>query len=92
MGWKEYALPTLAVAAGVPVMTGGAVGGTTFKTNAGRHLRELPSLTQMPTPLKVPVCPGVPASFPVEELKLAHHGLLLIENVSLPWAASLAVG
>ena len=33
--------------------------------------------------LKVAACMGVPESSPVEELKLAHHGLLVIENVSL---------
>jgi hypothetical protein len=64
-------------------MTGGLLGGTTFTANAGRHLRYVPSLTQMVTLLEVPVLFGVPASFPVAEVKLAHHGLLLIENVSL---------
>ena len=83
VGWNEYTLPIVAIAGGLPPMTGGVSGSdTTFRVNEGRQLRHVPLLTQMTMPLKVAVWVAVPASCPVAELKVAHQGLLVIEKVA----------
>ena len=53
-----------------------------------------PSVTEMPMPLYVAALPvgGVPFSWPVVVLKLAHDGLLMMPKVSFWPSASLAVG
>jgi hypothetical protein len=60
--------------------------------NAGRQPREVPLLAQMTILLKVAVWAAAPASLPVAALKVAHHGLLVIEKVSLAPEESFAVG
>ena len=54
----------------------------------------VPSLTLITIPDVVPTspAPGVPLSCPVEMLKLAHEGMLVMENVRPLPAGSLAVG
>jgi len=52
----------------------------------------LPSLTEIVMPLLVPAAVGVPASLPVDVLKVAHEGLLAILNVSASPFGSFAVG
>ena len=93
MGWNEYALPTVAVTAGLPERTGGSSGSfVTFTANEGRQLRAVPLLTQMAMPAKVLAWYEMPESSPVDELKVAHQGLLVIEKVSLPPEGLFAVG
>ena len=53
--------------------------------NAGREIGVIPSVTEMTIPDVVPTLAavGVPLSWPVAVLKVAHVGLLIIENVRL---------
>src|SRR5688572_7794593 len=48
VGWKEYAVPTLAVVGGVPEICGDPFGlGRTTSENAGSDTRVVPSVTEM---------------------------------------------
>ena len=62
--------------------------------NAGSAALEVPSLTLIPMFEYVPTFAdaGVPLSWPVPALKLAHDGLLLIEKVSVLPLGSVVVG
>ncbi|HUA26923.1 MAG TPA: hypothetical protein VMA54_22525, partial [Steroidobacteraceae bacterium] len=84
---------TVAVTAGLPERTGGSSGSfVTFTANERRQLRAVPLLTQMAMPEKVLAWYEMPESSPVDELKVAHQGLLVIEKVSLPPEEFFAVG
>ena len=77
-------------------MTGGG-GGAAFATvivKEGNDELEDPSLTLISIPGSVPTfaAVGVPDSWPVELLKLAHEGLAAIEKLSLAPPESLALG
>ena len=86
LGWNVYASPATAVVAGFPEMVGGSGGVSTptVISNAGSDAVCAPSLTLMTMPLSVPTspAPGVPTSWPVSALKVAHAGLLVIAKVS----------
>ena len=79
----------------MPLMTGvsDALSVTTF-AKLLRLALEVPSLTTMVMFEYVPTCAelGVPDSSPVDVLKVAQLGRLLIANVSALPAASLALG
>jgi hypothetical protein len=95
VGWNAYAVPTFAVLAGVPEMTGDLFAfALTTSENAGSDTFVVPSLTEITIPLQVRACSayGVPESWPVVLENDAKPGLLAIENVSLLPSASLAVG
>ena len=66
----------------------------TVIANADNEADALPSLTLITMPEVVPTsaAAGVPLSCPVEMLKLAHEGMLVMENVRPLPAGSLAVG
>jgi hypothetical protein len=70
---------------------GGAAGSAaTVIENAGSELDSAPSLTRMTMLLYLPtwLADGLPLNVPELELKVAHAGLLLIENLSVvPWAS-----
>ena len=77
-------------------MTGGG-GGAAFATvieKEGNDELEDPSLTLITIPGSVPTfaAAGVPDSWPVELLKLAHEGLAAIEKLSFAPLESLALG
>jgi hypothetical protein len=66
----------------------------TVRLNAGREAVVTPSVTEMTIPEVVPTLAvaGVPLSWPVAVLKVAHVGLLTIENVrGLPVAVGIKV-
>src|SRR5262245_16167612 len=92
-GWNEYAVPTVAVIAGVPEIVGARFGAAcTCSAKAGSEALMLPSLTLIVMPEVVLTVDGVPQSRPVVASKLAQVGLLAIENVSGLLSGSLAVG
>ena len=66
----------------------------TVIANAGREALATPSLALITMPEFIPMfaAAGVPLSCPVEMLKFAHEGWLVIENVRPLPAGSLAVG
>jgi len=76
----------------MPLMTGGTLPLTTAILKLGSDVVALPSLTLMTIPEYVPVLVGVPVSLPLYLLKIAHDGLLIIENVNGSLLASEAVG
>jgi hypothetical protein len=95
VGAHEYAVPTVAVVAGVPEIVGGWFGAAwTVIVNAGNEALAEPSLALITMPVNVPAfaAAGVPVSWPVVVLKLAQLGLFAIANVSVPPSGSLAVG
>jgi hypothetical protein len=94
VGAKEYAVPAVTLVPGVPEIAGPAAPDTTVIAKAGREALATPSLTLITIPLSVPTsaAAGTPLSCPLAMLKLAHEGLLLIENVRPLPAGSLAVG
>ncbi len=77
-------------------MTGGGGGGAfaTMIANAGREELLDPSLTLITMPGSVPTfaAAGMPDSWPVLLLKVAHEGFAEIEKVSFVPLASLALG
>src|SRR6516162_8886793 len=77
-------------------MTGGGGAGVfaTVIENAGSEAVCVPSLTLITMPGSVPTFPavGVPDSWPVALLNLAHTGLAAIEKVSFAPLESLALG
>src|SRR3954447_4398268 len=60
--------------------------------NAGNLVVAVPSLTEMTMLANVPVAVGLPDSWPVLVLKVAHEGRFVIEKPSVLPSASLAVG
>jgi hypothetical protein len=80
---------------GVPEIVGGrlAAADTVIEKEASAALSE-PSLTPITMPDVVPTCvlEGVPDSLPVEVLKVAQLGLLVIEKVSTCPSGSAAAG
>lgn len=90
-------MPTVALVDGVPEITGARLvvdAPVTLIENAGRLADLLPSDALMTMPDVVPTCElaGVPLKRPVDLLKLAHAGLLVIEKTSGSPFESLAVG
>ena len=82
---------------GVPLIVGGALFTlVTFRLKAGREaLAPLLSVTLILIPVVVPTSPlpGVPFNLPVEVLKLAQPGLLVMLKLRVsPTSGSLAVG
>lgn len=77
-------------------MIGGAGGVSTATEmlNAGSDAVCAPSLTLMMMPVAEPTsaAPGVPTSWPVVAMNVAHPGLLAIEKVSPLPEASEALG
>ena len=67
-------------------------GGFTVIVKAGSEAVVLPSLTVMTMLACVAAVVGVPLSAPVDVLKLAHVGLLLMLKVSVSPSASFADG
>ena len=76
---------------GVPDIVGPAV---TVMENAGSEALDAPSATLMTMPVYVPTFAalGVPESWPVVLSKVAHAGFPAMEKVSVPPAASEALG
>ncbi len=64
----------------------------TVRVYDGSAADDTPSDTMIMMDENVPVAEGVPDSLPVEVLKVAHDGLLRIENVSVLPSGSFAVG
>src|SRR6185369_7864889 len=60
--------------------------------NAGRAAVALPSLTRITMLLNVLAAVGVPESWPVAVLNVAHDGLLSMLNASASLFASIATG
>lgn len=90
VGVKLYALPACTEVAGVPLMVGARfvtvvafvafVAFATVMVNAAREDFFLPSLALMTMSECWPAVVGVPLSNPVELEKVAHVGLLRMEN------------
>jgi len=86
VGVNEYALPTVAVVGGEPVMVGGLFDDAlTCRENAGRLVRLRPSLTEMTMlrQVRASEAEGVPDRRPVVDENDRNRGLFEIENVSL---------
>ena len=66
----------------------------TIMPKTGRETVVTPSVTEMTIPEVVPTSAvaGVPLSWPLAELKVAHAGLLTIEHVRLLPSASAIAG
>jgi len=95
VGVNEYVDPTWIDDGGVPEIVGGeAAWVVTVSEKLGRLAEFVPSLTAITMPAVVPasVLAGVPLSMPVVVEKLAHDGLLVIENVSVPPLGFVVVG
>jgi hypothetical protein len=97
VGVNEYAVPTVAVVAGVPEIVGGrfvVAVALTVTANAGRAALAEPSLTLIVMPENTPTLAdvGVPVSWPVAVLNVAQLGRFAIAKVSVPPSGSLAVG
>jgi hypothetical protein len=90
---KEYDSPATTACIGVPLIVGSLYDLTSIE-NAVSVAFDLPSLTLMRISAYVPVCllVGVPSSFPVAMLKLAHAGLWAIEKLSASPAGPVASG
>jgi hypothetical protein len=84
-------LPTSVPLPGVPEMVGAEV---TVMENAGREALDAPSATLITMPVSVPMLAavGVPLSWPVAGLNVAHDGSPAMANVRVPPAASEALG
>ena len=95
VGWNEYAVPTVAFVAGVPVIVGDWFAfGFTVNEYAGRDTFVVPSETLMTMPDHTFACSanGVPDSWPVVDENEAQPGRFAMVNVSLLPSASVAVG
>jgi hypothetical protein len=76
----------VAAAGGVPEIVGAVLGGAeTVMPKGASDALAIPSLTLITMFAKLPIFAvvGVPESWPVVALKLAHTGLPEIENVSV---------
>jgi hypothetical protein len=95
VGVKEYAVPCMTAAGGVPLIVGGRFGAalTTIAKGASCAL-SWPSLTLILMSANVPTfaAAGVPCRRPVVVLNVAQAGRFVMLNVSVPPSASLAVG
>ena len=95
VGVNAYAVPTVAVVPGVPVMVGAVFvpeEPDTVMSNAGSEAEDTPSEAMIITWAYVPAVVGVPETLPVDVLNVAHDGLLRIERVSALPSGSFAVG
>ena len=94
VGVNEYACPTVTEVAGVPLMVGAPLLAATEIANAGSDALAAPSVTEITIFEVLPTlaAAGVPLSRPVDVLKLAHDGLLVIENVRAWPSGSDALG
>jgi hypothetical protein len=95
VGVKLYAEPTATEVAGEPLITGGelvVVVDVTVRVNDARDAVRDPSDTVILMPDVVPAALGVPLSFPVPVLNVAHEGLFEMENLSVLPSGSFAVG
>jgi hypothetical protein len=94
VGVNEYAVPAVTLVPGEPEIVGPDEAAATVIANAGSEVLATPSVTLITIPEYVPRfdVDGVPLSCPVAMLKLAHAGLLMMENVMPLPAGSLAVG
>jgi hypothetical protein len=102
VGWNTYCVPCLAVVGGVPVIVGalfvgvGLVpgGAVTVMLNGASDAVLRPSLTEITMLLYVPVfalC-GVPRSWPLVALNVAHAGRLRMVYVRALPSGSVATG
>src|SRR5947207_641093 len=93
VGVNEYAVPVVAVVAGVPEIVGARFGCVTTIENDAREADACPSLTLIAMLANVPAAVGVPDSCPVPALNVAHVGRFVMLNVRVvPASGSLAVG
>ncbi len=72
LGVNEYAVPTVAIVAGVPLIVG--IGGFTVIVNAGSDAEPVTLVAVITILLNVPRVVGVPVTAPVELLKLSPGG------------------
>jgi hypothetical protein len=86
VGRNEYTLPTDATTGALPLIFGAMSGSArTVMENGGRYAVEVPSVARIEMLPYVPtfvVGAGVPYRRPLVASKVAHEGLLPIENVS----------
>jgi hypothetical protein len=81
---KPYVCPTLAVAGGVPLITGARfAAGSTAMEKAARETFVMPSNAAIVMAEWVPVADGMPLSLPVAVLNVAQAGLFVMLNVSV---------
>src|SRR5262245_11608587 len=73
-------------------MTGGRFSATTSISNGRSVASAMPSVTVIAMFAYRPAAAGVPDRRPVDALKVAHDGLLLIRNLSVCPSASDALG
>ena len=97
VGRKLYAWPAVTEVDGVPLIVGARLAGpapVTVIANGVSPLLVRPSLTRISMFEYVPTCAavGVPVSCPVELLKVAHAGRLMMPKRSGSPLPSLAVG
>ena len=78
----------------MPLIVGAWLVDVTAIEKVGSDADDVPSLTVILIFEYVPTCAvvGIPVRLPVELLKLAHDGLLVIEKLSVLPSASVAVG
>ena len=95
VGVKLYAVPTLPLVTGAPVIVGAVFDDdvpVTVILKVVSEVEETPSVATSRMPENVPAAVGVPESRPVDVLKLAHDGRLRMENVRALPSGSFAVG
>lgn len=95
VGVNEYAAPGARLVNGLPLTTGERLvvaGAVTTIVNAGSDTEDLPSLTLIVIPAKVPAVGGVPDNTCVVVLKVAQLGTLSALQVNASLSASVAVG
>ena len=93
VGVNEYWLFCSTLVGGDPEITGGEFGAAaTVIVNAGSDAVAVPSLTLIVTFENVPAAVGVPWSWPVLAVNVAHAGRFAIENVNGLLFGSLALG
>jgi hypothetical protein len=93
VGWKLYAMPTVAEVEGVPEIVGATLLRDTARIEKAGNDRVLtPSLTRIWMLPQSPTAEGVPESRPLDVLKVAHQGLFVMLKVSLARSGSEAVG
>jgi hypothetical protein len=97
VGRKLYAVPTVAVAGGVPEIVGGRLVVLpplvdVEIVNAGSDAVERPSVTEITMLRQVPAVLGTPSMRPEYWLKMIHEGLFAIVNFNFGVSGSVAVG